>query len=102
MYAFSHLAVLGLSNPHMSRASVIEAVNLATMYTHHGIATAFPMGSGHGHGPLNHMHPLLPRVLPRLASSLPLSLVRTNRVALLKKLNVTYRQADEERSVPAR
>src|SRR6267154_3672889 len=39
-------------------ATVVEAVNFAAMYTHHGIATAFPMGSGHG--PLNHMHPLLP------------------------------------------
>ena len=44
-------------------ATVIEAVKFATTYTHHGIATAFPMGSGHG--PLNHMHPLLPRVLHR-------------------------------------
>ena len=43
--------------------SVVEAVSFATMYTHHGIATAFPMGSGHG--PLNHMHPLLSHVLHR-------------------------------------
>ena len=42
---------------------VVKAVKLATMYTHHGIATAFPMGSGHG--PLNHMHPLLSRTLHR-------------------------------------
>jgi hydroxymethylpyrimidine/phosphomethylpyrimidine kinase / thiaminase len=45
-------------------ATVVKAVNFATMYTHHGIATAFPMGNGHG--PLNHMHPLLPRVVHRL------------------------------------
>ncbi|KAI0303297.1 Ribokinase-like protein [Multifurca ochricompacta] len=44
---------------------LVEAVKLATMYTHHGIATAFPVGNGNGnsHGPLNHMHQLLPRVL---------------------------------------
>jgi hydroxymethylpyrimidine/phosphomethylpyrimidine kinase len=48
---------------HMSHATVIEAVEFAGTYTHHGIATAFPIGSGHG--PLNHMHTLLPRALHR-------------------------------------
>lgn len=55
--------------------SLVEAVKLATMYTHHGIATAFPVGSGHG--PLNHMHPLLSRALHRPAPSDPYPLVRT-------------------------
>ena len=48
---------------HMSHGTVIEAVEFAATYTHHGIATAFPIGSGHG--PLNHMHTLLPRALHR-------------------------------------
>jgi hydroxymethylpyrimidine/phosphomethylpyrimidine kinase len=69
---FSHPVVLGRAPRSfslflflcMSHATVIEAVRLATMYTYHGIATAFPMGSGHG--PLNHMHSLLPRMLQRL------------------------------------
>jgi hydroxymethylpyrimidine/phosphomethylpyrimidine kinase / thiaminase len=43
--------------------SVVKAVAFATIYTHHGIATAFPMGNGHG--PLNHMHSLLSRALHR-------------------------------------
>jgi hypothetical protein len=46
--------------------TVIEAVRLATMYTYHGIATAFPMGSVSGHGPLNHMHLHDSRALHRL------------------------------------
>ncbi|KAH9972904.1 Ribokinase-like protein [Russula compacta] len=54
---------------------LIEAVKFATMYTHYGIATAFPIGSGHG--PLNHMHPLLPRVLRRPTQNDPYPLVRT-------------------------
>jgi len=45
------------------------------MFTHHGIANSFPVGSGHG--PLNHMHPLLPRVLHRPVRSDPYPLVRT-------------------------
>lgn len=43
--------------------AVVEAVKLATMYTHQGIATAFTLGGGHG--PLNHMHSLLSRTLQR-------------------------------------
>ncbi|KAH8995894.1 hypothetical protein EDB86DRAFT_2921246 [Lactarius hatsudake] len=52
-----------------------EAVKFATMYTHHGIAAAFPIGSGHG--PLNHMHPLFSRPLNRPTPSDPYPLVRT-------------------------
>ena len=48
--------------------TVVEAVNFATMYTHHGIATSFSMGGGHG--PLNHMHPFLPRMVHRLVQLL--------------------------------
>ncbi|KAN0107573.1 Ribokinase-like protein [Russula decolorans] len=54
---------------------LVQAVNFATVYTHHGIATAFPMGSGHG--PLNHMHPLLPRMVHRPTTNDPYPLVRT-------------------------
>ena len=39
------------------------------MYTHQGIANAFPIGWGSGHGPLNHMHPLISRTLQRQGSS---------------------------------
>ncbi|KAI9453741.1 hypothetical protein F5148DRAFT_458710 [Russula earlei] len=53
---------------------LVEAVKLATMYTHECIAASFPVGSGHG--PLNHMHSLLPRVLPRPTQSDPYPLVR--------------------------
>ncbi|KAI0695108.1 Phosphomethylpyrimidine kinase-domain-containing protein [Cerioporus squamosus] len=42
--------------------SVVEATRQATIYTHVGIETAFPVGRGHG--PLNHMHNLLPRLVP--------------------------------------
>jgi hypothetical protein len=41
---------------------VVEAVRLGVNYTHQGISLAFPVGKGHG--PLNHMHTLVPRVLP--------------------------------------
>ncbi|KAH9041748.1 hypothetical protein EDB85DRAFT_1920222 [Lactarius pseudohatsudake] len=54
---------------------LVEAVKFATMYTHHGIATAFPIGSGHG--PLNHMHALFSRPLNRPTPSDPYPLVRT-------------------------
>ncbi|KAI0062018.1 hypothetical protein BV25DRAFT_1804558 [Artomyces pyxidatus] len=39
--------------------TIADAVKFAAAYTHQGIATAVPMGQGHG--PLNHMHPVLPR-----------------------------------------
>ncbi|EJD06229.1 uncharacterized protein FOMMEDRAFT_104743 [Fomitiporia mediterranea MF3/22] len=42
--------------------SVMEAVRLASEYTHAGIKTAFSFGKGNG--PLNHMHAFLPRVVP--------------------------------------
>ncbi|KAH8980791.1 hypothetical protein EDB92DRAFT_260788 [Lactarius akahatsu] len=53
---------------------LVEAVKFATMYTHHGIATAFPIGSGHG--PLNHMHALFSRPLNRPTPRDPYPLVR--------------------------
>jgi hydroxymethylpyrimidine/phosphomethylpyrimidine kinase len=34
--------------------AVIDAIRLASIYTHQGISQAFPLGKGHG--PLNHMH----------------------------------------------
>lgn len=42
--------------------AVVEAVRQATIFTHVGIETAFPAGSGHG--PLNHMHAMIPRIVP--------------------------------------
>lgn len=38
-----------------------EAVRLATAYTHTGIETASPIGSGFG--PLNHLHPIAPCII---------------------------------------
>lgn len=46
--------------PHVLLAR--ESVKQASIYTHQGIATAFLVG--HGHGPLNHMHPILRRCIP--------------------------------------
>ncbi|KAA1477671.1 hypothetical protein DENSPDRAFT_933847 [Dentipellis sp. KUC8613] len=61
-------------------ASYAEAVGKAAEYTHLGIATAFPMGKGHG--PLNHMHPTLLRSIPLPTDSNPHPflrlLIRTN------------------------
>ncbi|KAI0261730.1 Phosphomethylpyrimidine kinase-domain-containing protein [Gloeopeniophorella convolvens] len=54
--------------------SLLEAVESAAAYTHHGIARAFPLGSGHG--PLNHMHPLLPRAVSEPTAGNPHPLVR--------------------------
>lgn len=45
--------------------AVVEDINIATVYIHQGIATVFPIGSGSGDGPLNHMHLLLSRTLQR-------------------------------------
>lgn len=42
--------------------SVVESTRLATQYTHIGIETAIPIGSGHG--PLNHAHSITPRLIP--------------------------------------
>lgn len=61
--------ILSFSLCFVGRAKVVEAVRFATTYTHQGIATAFPVGSGHG--PLNHMHPLLPRTVQRRVLSPP-------------------------------
>lgn len=41
--------------------AVSEAVRLATAYTHSGIETAIPIGSGFG--PLNHIHSITPRLV---------------------------------------
>ncbi|TFK85370.1 hypothetical protein K466DRAFT_494854 [Polyporus arcularius HHB13444] len=54
--------------------SVVEATRQATIYTHVGIETAFPVGRGHG--PLNHMHNLLPRLVPPPTASNPHPLTR--------------------------
>lgn len=40
-----------------------EAVRNAGAYTHLGIELAHPFGSGHG--PLNHMHSLMQRTVPK-------------------------------------
>ncbi|GLB35575.1 putative TENA/THI-4/PQQC family protein [Lyophyllum shimeji] len=40
-----------------------EAVKNAVVYTYLGIQTADPVG--HGHGPLNHFHALVPKIIPR-------------------------------------
>ncbi|ETW85143.1 hypothetical protein HETIRDRAFT_470181 [Heterobasidion irregulare TC 32-1] len=44
--------------------STRESVKQASIYTHQGIAAAFLVG--HGHGPLNHMHPILHRCIPTM------------------------------------
>lgn len=48
---------------------VVSAVERATWYTHHGIASAFPVGKGNG--PLNHMHLLTRLPTPRYADFFP-------------------------------
>ncbi|CCM04575.1 uncharacterized protein FIBRA_06756 [Fibroporia radiculosa] len=55
--------------------TVSEATRVATLYTHLGIETAFPIGSGHG--PLNHMHPIIPRSVPLPSETNPHPLTRT-------------------------
>lgn len=47
----------------LTRGIVIEATRTATVYTHLGIETAGPIG--HGHGPLNHLHPIVMRSVPQ-------------------------------------
>lgn len=37
---------------------------MGTAYTHRAIETATPLGRGHG--PLNHMHSIVPRSIPQL------------------------------------
>ncbi|EJF56289.1 hypothetical protein DICSQDRAFT_71741 [Dichomitus squalens LYAD-421 SS1] len=51
-----------------------EAVRQATIFTHVGIETAFPVGKGHG--PLNHMHMLTRRLVPPPRPSNPHPLTR--------------------------
>lgn len=62
--------------------SLSEAVRLATAYTHNGIETAIPIGSGFG--PLNHIHSITPRLVsPRTKTNpypLTSSLIRSSRV----------------------
>lgn len=41
---------------------VVEATRQATQYTHLGIETALPIGSGHG--PLNHVHSVTSHLVP--------------------------------------
>lgn len=48
---------------------VVSAVERATWYTHHGIASAFPVGKGNG--PLNHMHLLTRLPTPRPTTHSP-------------------------------
>ncbi|KAI0344983.1 hypothetical protein BDW22DRAFT_1390253 [Trametopsis cervina] len=54
--------------------SVHQATALATEYTHLAIETATPIGKGHG--PLNHMHSLNVRAIPRPTASNPHPFVR--------------------------
>ncbi|KAH8100341.1 Phosphomethylpyrimidine kinase-domain-containing protein [Cristinia sonorae] len=54
---------------------LVEAVRLATQYTHLGIETAEKIGSGHG--PLNHLHPITERLIPRPTTSVPHPFIRT-------------------------
>ncbi|PCH38542.1 hypothetical protein WOLCODRAFT_136331 [Wolfiporia cocos MD-104 SS10] len=52
-----------------------EATRMAAVYTHLGIETAFPIGSGHG--PLNYMHPIMMRSVPLPTAGNPHPLTRT-------------------------
>ncbi|KAI0738032.1 hypothetical protein C8Q80DRAFT_1222684 [Daedaleopsis nitida] len=54
--------------------SLVEATRQATVFTHIGIETAFPMGKGHG--PLNHMHALIPKIVPPPTAGNPHPLTR--------------------------
>ncbi|THH23140.1 hypothetical protein EUX98_g8039 [Antrodiella citrinella] len=59
----------------LSRGSdLVEATRLATQYTHIGIETAVPIGSGHG--PLNHVHCITPRLIPVPTASNPHPFIR--------------------------
>ncbi|KDQ18677.1 hypothetical protein BOTBODRAFT_52624 [Botryobasidium botryosum FD-172 SS1] len=64
--------------------SVLEATRLATIYTHAGISAAFPIGQGHG--PLNHLHTILPRAVPRPTPSLPFPFI----TALIESSRATW------------
>ncbi|KZT11149.1 uncharacterized protein LAESUDRAFT_720340 [Laetiporus sulphureus 93-53] len=54
--------------------TIIEATQAATVYTHLGIESAFPLGSGYG--PLNHMHAILVRSVPLPNENIPHPLTR--------------------------
>ncbi|EIW60970.1 uncharacterized protein TRAVEDRAFT_146719 [Trametes versicolor FP-101664 SS1] len=54
--------------------SLVEATRQATSFTHVGIETAFPVGKGHG--PLNHLHALTPRIIPPPTATNPHPLTR--------------------------
>ncbi|KAI0042839.1 hypothetical protein FA95DRAFT_1547085 [Auriscalpium vulgare] len=56
--------------------TVVDAVRTAAAYTHDGIAASFPIAATQGHGPLNHMHPILRRSIPRPTESNPHPFVR--------------------------
>ncbi|KAG6844025.1 hypothetical protein H0H87_010534 [Tephrocybe sp. NHM501043] len=60
---------------HLARGSNLkEAVREAVTYTHLAIQTAEPIG--HGHGPLNHFHAAIPRLIPRASLTDPYPFVR--------------------------
>lgn len=42
---------------------VVEATKVATLYTHQGIESASALEAGHG--PLNHLHAITHRIIPR-------------------------------------
>ncbi|TCD61246.1 hypothetical protein EIP91_008714 [Steccherinum ochraceum] len=50
-------------------ADLVEATRQATQYTHLGIETAIPLGKGNG--PLNHVHSIMPRLIPPPTPSVP-------------------------------
>ncbi|KAF9019762.1 hypothetical protein BDZ89DRAFT_1072786 [Hymenopellis radicata] len=53
---------------------LLDAVRDATVYTHLGIETATAIG--HGHGPLNHMHPISRSIMPSPTASNPYPFTR--------------------------
>lgn len=58
-----------LAMPIIFTSSVFEATRLGIKYTHEAISSAFPIGSGHG--PVNHLHPILPLAVPRFEGPSP-------------------------------
>ncbi|EMD34312.1 hypothetical protein CERSUDRAFT_158703 [Gelatoporia subvermispora B] len=55
--------------------SLADATRAASRYTHIAIQTASPIGSGNG--PLNHLHPIVPRIVPIPTPTDPHPLIRT-------------------------
>ncbi|KAG8894004.1 hypothetical protein FRC01_013223, partial [Tulasnella sp. 417] len=70
-------------------APVERAVEIAANYTNQAIATAIPMGRGHG--PLNHLHASLTRVLPVPTVTCPAPFV-SNLIRSTKELWKDYVQ----------